>query len=145
MCDSEIKASLQTHLWRCQMLTRVCLCFCVFCCDVQIQWRVGDGPRSSGGHSVQSAAGALLPASLGKNSCSVIADAWISKTHHVFFFLKAQNSPALLLPWKPFFVFSPASIFPFRPLWCHKGCFHPFIEILYNTRQHSGATLWLFC
>lgn len=51
---------------------RACLCFCVLCCDVQIQWRVGDGPRSSRGHSVQSSAGALLPASPGKSSCSGI-------------------------------------------------------------------------
>lgn len=44
------------------------LIFVVLFCYVflQIQWRVGDGAGSSGGHSVQSSAGALLPASPGR-------------------------------------------------------------------------------
>lgn len=44
---------------------------CVLCCDVQIQWRVGDGARSSGRRSVQIPAGALLPASFGKTDSVV--------------------------------------------------------------------------
>lgn len=40
----------------------------VSCCDFQIQWGVGDGAGSSGGHSIQSSAGAVLPAYPGKTS-----------------------------------------------------------------------------
>lgn len=59
-------------------------CVCVLCSDVQIQWRVGDGARSSGGHSVQSPAGALLPASPGKHC--------VGSSHHMQF-----NSSQIIL------------------------------------------------